>query len=236
MIERGKWWLLAALVLVWAVLIVFRMINEPEPQRVSLTFKSGQTAAPDASRGGSVLPTVIRPAPSKLNQISFKTPKNIFAPLDSRTEDNDASKARIRVAKRRAPGSGSKNEKEQGALAGPPPLTPEELAAEQARRQEELARQQQELAAQQLRQQQELAVQQARQQMAQYRFLGYLTEGGQQRAFLGKGREIYIVRAGDTVEGRIQVTVIEASAIKMRDAATSVETTIPLSKNSGGPF
>jgi hypothetical protein len=222
MMERGKWGLLTGLVVVWAALIVFRLMNEPEPQRAPLTFRSGQMAAPESARGGSGLPTVIRPVPSKLEQVSFKAPKNIFAPLASRLEGDDARKARLRVAKKRQ-GALIVGRQEQGPTAPPP--TPEELA-----------RQQQELAAQQLRQQQELALQQARQQMAQYRFLGYLTEGGQQRAFLGKGREIYIVRAGETLDGRIQVMAIEASAIKMRDATTSVETTIPLAKGAGGPF
>ncbi len=221
--ERGKWGLLAVLIVVWAALIVFRVMNEPEPQRAPLTFRSGQMAASDASRGGNGLLTVIRPAPSKVEQVSFKTPKNIFAPLASRLESDDARKARL-VAKKRRGGALTVGQQEQGPMTPPPP-TPEELA-----------RQQQELAAQQLRQQQEMAMQQARQQMAQYRFLGYLTQGGQQRAFLGKGREIYIVRAGETLDGRIQITAIEVSAIKMRDAATSVETTIPLSKNTGGPF
>lgn len=221
MIERGKWGLLAGLVVVWAALIVFRVMNEPEPQRVPLTFRSGQMAAPESAKGGSGLPAVVRPAPSKPEQVAFKTPKNIFAPLASRLEGEGASEARVRVAKSPRGRGVAKAEAGQGLR----PQTPEELA-----------RQQQELAAQQLRQQQEMALQQARQQMAQYRFLGYLTQGGQQWAFLGKGREIYIVSAGETLEGRIQITAIEASAIKMRDAATSVETTIPLVKSGGGPF
>jgi type IV secretory pathway VirB10-like protein len=224
MIEQNKWAVLAVLVVAWAALIAFRVLNAPEPRRVALVYKAGQTAGPGAARAGTGVPAVVQPARAKPDQASFKTPKNIFAPLSARSEDQEG---RPRLAKKRRAGA------EAQPARTAPSLTPEELAAEEARRQEELARQQQELAAQQQRQQQEMARQQAQQQMAQYRFLGYLTQGGQQQAFLGKGREIFIVRAGETLEGRIRVLAIEASSIKMRDASTSVETTIPLSKGAG---
>ncbi len=224
MIEQNKWAVLAVLAVAWMALIAFRVLNAPEPQRVPLVYKSGQTAGPGAARAGTGVPAVVRPAPATLDEASFKTPKNIFAPLSARSGEQEG---RPRRAKK--PRAGADAQPARTA----PPLTPEELAAEEAHRQGELARQQQALAAQQLRQQQELARQQAQQQMAQYRFLGYLTQGGQQQAFLGKGREIFIVRAGETLEGRIRVLAIETSSIKMRDASTSVETTIPLSKDSG---
>ena len=114
--------------------------------------------------------------------------------------------------------------------------SPEELAAEQALRQQEQVLRQQELAAQQSRQQKELAAQQSRQLLAKYRFLGYLTQGGEPRAFLGKGNELYIVRTGETVEGRIQVKGIDATSVKLLDATTSLETTLPLTKESGVVF
>ncbi len=109
------------------------------------------------------------------------------------------------------------------------------MAAELARQHQELARQQLEQAEQQARQQKEQAAQQARQQMAQYRFLGYLTQDGEHRAFLGKGQSLFIVRIGDTVEGTIQVAAIDPSAVKLREVVTNVETTLPLTKSGGGP-
>ncbi|MGH7255607.1 MAG: hypothetical protein ACREI3_07495, partial [Nitrospirales bacterium] len=81
----------------------------------------------------------------------------------------------------------------------------------------------------------EIARQQARQQLSQYRYVGYLIQAGESKAFLGKGREIYIVRTGDTVEGRVQVAAIEPTTVKLRDTPTNLETTIPLTKNGGGP-
>ncbi|MGH7164706.1 MAG: hypothetical protein ACREIS_04175, partial [Nitrospiraceae bacterium] len=78
--------------------------------------------------------------------------------------------------------------------------------------------------------QQELAAQQARQLMSQYRFLGYLTQGGESKAFLSKGKDIFVVRPGETVDGRIQITSIDATSVKLKETGTSLETTIPLTK------
>ena len=71
--------------------------------------------------------------------------------------------------------------------------------------------------------------------MAQYRFMGYLTHNGEPRAFLGKGRELYIVRAGETLEGQIHVATIEASSLKLRDGASDVESAPLLAKEGGKP-
>ena len=124
-----------------------------------------------------------------------------------------------------------------GSLPPDSVLTGDRRKAEELRKkqQEELARQQLEQAEQQARQQKEQAAQQARQQMAQYRFLGYLTQQGEHRAFLGKGQALFIVRLGETVEGKIQVAAIDASAVKLRETTTNVETTLPLTKTIGGP-
>jgi len=56
---------------------------------------------------------------------------------------------------------------------------------------------------------------------------------GEQRAFLGKGPSLFIVRVGDTVEGKIQVAAIDASEVKLRETSTNAETTIPLTKPAG---
>ncbi|MGH2619931.1 MAG: hypothetical protein ACRDHG_05095, partial [Anaerolineales bacterium] len=170
MTGRTKWGLLGILALVWLTVIVFRVMNQPEPLRIPLKFKSG----PAQARPKSDLPPVVWPAQARESQVSFKTPKNIFAPPETLTEPE---KQKLAATRKRA---------KEAALptvpppqpAAPPP-TPEELAAQEARRQQELARQQQELAAQQ-----------ARQLMSQYRFLGYLTQGGESKAFLSKGKDI----------------------------------------------
>jgi len=59
----------------------------------------------------------------------------------------------------------------------------------------------------------DLAAQRARQQLNQFRFLGYLTKGGESQAFLTNGQAIYIVKQGEMLEGQIQVNKIEPETI-----------------------
>jgi hypothetical protein len=224
MTDQAKWAGVGGLLLIWAVVILLRLVNEPEPQRVPLTFTSGQVQ----SRVAGDL-QVVRPVEARNAKVSFATPKNIFAPLDTRLESEKRETVQVTKRTRARPPE----------VFGPPAPPPDVLAAQQAQRHQELAaeaaRRQQELAELQARQQREATLQQARHLMAQYRFLGYLTKGNESRAFLGKGREIYIVRAGDTVDGRIQVTSIDAATVKLKDAGTSLETAIPLTKTGQGP-
>jgi len=91
------------------------------------------------------------------------------------------------------------------------------------------------LPAQQVTVQEKKAVQETTQPMAQYRFLGYLLQDGKSCAFLGKGSELYIVRAGETVDGHLQVTAIDAASVKLRDTGSSLETTLALVKDISGP-
>ena len=58
------------------------------------------------------------------------------------------------------------------------------------------------------------------------------TRGNQ---ILAKGREIYIVRTGETLEGRIVVTGVDASGVKLKDPATSQEAILPLKKEGAEP-
>ena len=91
------------------------------------------------------------------------------------------------------------------------------------------------LPAEQVTVQEKKAVQETTQPMAQYRFLGYLFQNGQSCAFLGKGSELYIVRTGETVDGHLQVTAIDAASVKLLDPSTSQETTLLLAKFTEGP-
>ena len=221
MSDHRKWSLLGALALVLLTLVVIRVFNQPEPQRVPLTYRSGQTLARDAARGAASLPTAVKPRPPK-NQVTFREPKNIFARLGSGSDTT--SDARARGAKKPKLAMAGVS----GPVQGPPPPPPEESAAQKALRQQQLA-------AEQSRQQKEMAAQQARQLMGQYRFFGYVAQGGQHRAFLAKGREIYIVHPGETLEGRILVTGVDASGVKLKDSATSQEATLPLRKEGAEP-
>lgn len=78
-----------------------------------------------------------------------------------------------------------------------------------------------------------LAAQKAREQLKEYRFLGYLSKEGEPMAFISKGRAIFLLRAGEMVEERIQVKTVEASFVKLLHLPTRVETTIPLTPEGG---
>jgi hypothetical protein len=85
---------------------------------------------------------------------------------------------------------------------------------------------------------QELAGQRARQQLNQYRFLGYLTKGGESQAFLTNGQAIYIVRQGEMLEGRVQVNKIERETVilstEVWETGNYIQATIPLTSDTRG--
>ena len=216
MTNPTKWTLLGGLVLLWVAVVMFRVLAEPEPQRVPLKFVSGQVRARE--EGGNIheMPTMLRPVEAAADPAVFRTPQNIFAPLDLRTGEEEAAAAQVRLrAVKRKSG-------QVAAETTPAPTPPEQLAAQEAQRQVALSRQQK-----------EQAIQQARQAMGQYRFLGYLTRNGVPQAFLGKGNDIYIVKTGETVEDKIQVTSIDATTVKLTEQTTSTETSLPLVKEGG---
>lgn len=207
MTKRAKWRLLGALALVWLIVIVVRIVNEPEPQRAPLKFRSGETVAAESTRSDGGVPGLVRPKLARGSQAPFKTPKNIFSPADLSSEARQAQAARPpRKPQARAPVP-LPVPPPAVAYTAPPGPSPEQLAA-----------------------------QQARQWLGQYRFFGYLGQGGDQRAFLSKGRDIFIVRVGDSIEGRIMVTAIDASSVRLRETGTSLETTLSLTKDSGSAF
>ena len=216
MTKRMQILLFGALLFLWVGIIAVRVLTEPEPQRVPLKFVSGQTVVREALHEDSPAPAVKEPRQAAAALVVFKTPKNIFAPLDARTDEAREAEARARLLAAR-----KKTEQAVAAVPPPslPPPSPEELAAREAQRQSELARQQK-----------EQAIQQARTKMGQYRFLGYLTQNGSPQAFLGKGTDIYIVRAGEIIEGKIQVKSIDAAAVKLLEQITSTEASLPLMK------
>jgi hypothetical protein len=78
------------------------------------------------------------------------------------------------------------------------------------------------------------AAQKAGLELGEYRFLGYLVKRGESMAFLEKGNEIYIVKTGDVVNRAVQVKTIDPAFVKLVDARTAVEATIPLTKSSAG--
>ena len=67
--------------------------------------------------------------------------------------------------------------------------------------------------------------------MGQYGYLGYLNQQGVQKAFVGKGKDIYILRTGDKLDGKFLVASIESTTVKLKEPATSLETSIELKKD-----
>ncbi|MGP0592142.1 hypothetical protein ACTRXD_06315 [Nitrospira sp. T9] len=84
----------------------------------------------------------------------------------------------------------------------------------------------------------DLAGQRAREQLNQFRFLGYLTKGGESQAFLTNGEAIYIVKQGEMLEGRVQVNRIEPETVvlstQVLETGSHVQATIPLTPDTSG--
>ena len=78
----------------------------------------------------------------------------------------------------------------------------------------------------------DLAAQRARQLLNKFRFLGYLTKGGESQAFLTNGQAIYIVKQGEMLEGQVQVNKIEPETIilstQVLETGNQIQATIPL--------
>ena len=62
----------------------------------------------------------------------------------------------------------------------------------------------------------------------QYRYLGYLSRQGRNEAFLSKGKELHIVRAGETIEQRILVRAITPTGVSLQETRSQVEKTVLL--------
>ena len=84
----------------------------------------------------------------------------------------------------------------------------------------------------------ELAAQRARQELNQYRFLGFLTKGGESQAFLTNGQAIYIVKQGEMLEGRVQVHKIEPETVTLSttvwETGNIIQAAIPLTPGTNG--
>lgn len=76
----------------------------------------------------------------------------------------------------------------------------------------------------------ELAAQRARQELGQFRYLGYLNRGKSEQAFLSRGKTLFIVKRGDTIQGQFILNELEANHITIKDQQTNLKVTITLSK------
>jgi hypothetical protein len=137
-------------------------------------------------------------------------PRNIFAPLASTSTGTTRTPARARPGSARPAHAPAPAPGASSATqAAAPPPSPAELAARQAQ-----------------------------QRLATYRFLGYITERGAHRVFLGKGTELFVVGIGEPVESRIRLSAMDATAVTLLDEETHVSLSIPLTSRAstaGGP-
>jgi hypothetical protein len=82
----------------------------------------------------------------------------------------------------------------------------------------------------------ELALQAGRQELAQFRYLGYLSRGGRDEAFLGKGNTLHIAKTGETIEQRILVKAISPSGVMLQETSSKAEQLVsPIADMPGGP-
>jgi hypothetical protein len=191
---RAKWVTVFLLGGLWAGLVLWDLVAEPEPQRVPLTYVTGQKSSREAGRGKTETGLKIRmdllEAGRRQAEGAFVSPKNIFTPLLMEKFQEKGS-----VARRTPSPPPSKIE--------PPPIppgpTPEELAA-----------------------------QAALSELGQFRYLGYLNRQGRDEVFLSKGKELHIVRAGDTIEPRVLVKAVTPKDVILQETRSQVEKTILL--------
>jgi hypothetical protein len=71
--------------------------------------------------------------------------------------------------------------------------------------------------------------------LGQYRFFGYVVQDGEQRALLSKGKEIFILRNGGLLEGKIRVSWTGESEVTLQETGDNLATTVPLIKSGGNP-
>jgi len=213
---QGKKWIgMFGLACVWLVLVYILVIDVSPPREVPLRFISGQSPVSPVHQisGDGWEVRLLHP---KVRELPGTPKKNIFAvPALPRSQE-----AQVRLA-------AVKNKRTTATVPQPlitsssPPPSPSL---------EDLARQQEALAVQAARQQEELRRKQLQDQMAQYRYLGYLTQGGDQQAFLSMGSDIFIVKPGETLAGSFVVSSMSGQEIKIQDPKNKLEVVIPLKR------
>lgn len=207
------------------VLILMRVLMAEAPQEMPLQFVSGRPAAKARVTAGASDPWQVTRVTTHARDMPEGPKKNIFATLGESTTVGATIVVATR-AKRATPTLPPPPVVAAVPLpapplpvvtAVPPPAppgpTPEELAQQAARQQEALA------------------LKHVREQIGQYRYLGYLSQQGVQKAFVGKGKDIYILRKGDTLDGKFLVASIDPATVKLREPTTSLETSLELKKD-----
>ncbi len=204
------------------VTLILNQIMLDSPQEVPLAFRSGQSAEQTRAKKPHDLGMMIKPMRLSARESPPLPKRNLFASLQPMTTSSQRPKsppttpqATSSLPRVTTPPPVASAPIPQAPLPGPPPPSPEQLTQQQKQAQEEAHKQE------------------VRRQLAQFRPLGFLTEKGEQRAFLGRDKEIFIIRAGDTLEGTVRVMGITKTEVILRETSTNIETTLSLAKPAG---
>jgi len=191
--------MLAVLIGIWVVAFAYRIFSHDEPKRVPLTYRKGQAAVvvKDASVTGvkeafakgkesrelTVKLDLLKQKPSAPGE----NPKNIFLPLH------------FEVPKPPAPPPTIPSAPPPTLPPPPPPPTPEEIAAEQARK-----------------------------DLSEFHYLGYLNRGGKEQAFLSKSGTLYTPKNGDVIAGTFLIKTLNSNFVIIEETGTKIEMMVPL--------
>jgi hypothetical protein len=206
MSKRVQWLALLLLCGLWAGLAVWLVAGKSEPPRAPLKYRSGQTVSKETPRGkaGSGLQVKVDlfTAGRRQAEEPFASPKNIFAQLQT-----EKSKAAGRGPRRVLPAPSPFSSMGPDGSVVPPPPDPKTFTPPvppQATPEE-------------------IATQAARAELAQYRFLGYLGQAGKEEAFLSKGKDLLIVRAGETLDKGVYVKAVSSAGVTLLETRSRVE-------------
>jgi len=226
MTVRAKWIALLLLLVIWTGLGAWLLMDTNEPQRVPLKFIAGQSGVGGTRGHGNAATRIdlaLLMAQRQKGDNAFMAPKNIFRPLKIERQS-----AAVSSLPRKEPAprvSALPTPPAPAAPAAPvapsdptPPPSPLAMAMPPVSAPlpppgptpEELARQA------------------GRQELSQYRYLGYLTRAGMDEAFLSKGKDLHIVKAGETIDQRVLVKAITPSGVTLQETASQVEQTVAL--------
>lgn len=194
--------LLAVLVGIWIVLLAYRILSHEEPKRVPLTYRKGQAVAgaPTGDKRASTGDKKVaskgeerRDLTLKLDLLNRKPPepgeglKNLFLPLH------------FELPKPPAPPPTIPPIPPPTLPPSPPPPTPEEIAAEEARK-----------------------------ELSEFRYLGYLNRGGKEQAFLAKKETLFTAKRGEIITGTFLLKEVNNNFVVIEETATRVEITLAL--------
>ena len=200
----------------WGLLALWHQFGKDEPVHAPLKYVTGQSAPREAGTGSPagmlhINADDLSATPAE-GEKHFRTPKNIFAPLAQRVEQEHVpgvigspTATSRKAARAKRPGPTQTVSAQPVAPPPPPPgPTAEELAAKDART-----------------------------ELGRYKYLGYMKRQGRNQAVLAKEQKLHIVWTGETIEGRVFVKTISPTAVTLQEMTTQVEQVLPLAAEWG---